>query len=374
MIHSVDPRKGGPIEGVKQFGAALSWQGVRVEVVSLDAPGSDWVREFPLPLHTLGSFPIVYGYSPALVPWLRRHAGEYDIVVVNGVWQYHGFAVWRALRGAKVPYFVFPHGMLDPWFQHHYPLKHLKKKLYWWAVERRVLRDAAAVLFTAEEERRKASISFSPYACNEVVVNYGTSGPKGDPAKQREAFFEAFPQLRSKRLILFLGRIHVKKGCDMLIDAFARVGMDACLVMAGPEAVPYGAELRQQAERLGVADRVVWTGMLSGDLKWGAFRASEAFVLPSHQENFGVAVAEALACGLPVLISNKVDIWREIEAAGAGLIAPDTVEGVEGLLRRWLALDLSARQRMGENARRCFTGNYEIAAAARRLLEVYRSR
>ena len=110
--------------------------------------------------------------------------------------------------------------------------------------------------------------------------------------------------------------------------------------------------------------------MLQGELKWGALLAAEAFILPSHQENFGIAVAEALAVGTPVLISDKVNIWREIEADNAGLVAPDTLDGTVSLLERWLALDASGYAAMGERAQQCFAERFHIQRATERLLEI----
>jgi glycosyltransferase involved in cell wall biosynthesis len=111
---------------------------------------------------------------------------------------------------------------------------------------------------------------------------------------------------------------------------------------------------------VGVGDRITWTGMLSGDLKWGAFYSAEVFVLPSHTESFGVVVAEALACGLPVLVSNKVKIWREITIVGAGLAEDDTYEGTVSLLEQWLALPNTEQREMAQRARDCFLQNYEV--------------
>jgi glycosyltransferase involved in cell wall biosynthesis len=110
--------------------------------------------------------------------------------------------------------------------------------------------------------------------------------------------------------------------------------------------------------------------MLQGPLKWGAFYASEVFALPSHQENFGVAVAEALACGVPALISDKVNIWREIAADGAGFVAADTVDGTEQNLRRWLALDAGGRAQMSSRARALFKARFTVEAMARDLMNV----
>ncbi len=368
-IHSVNPAIGGPIESVKQSSAVLARRGHTVELVSLDSPNDPWVRECPLPVHAFGSGRGGYSYAPGLVPWLREHHREYDAVIVQGIWQYSSFGVWRALHGTDTPYYVFPHGMLDPWFKRTYPLKHLKKLLYWPWGEYRVLRDAAAVLFTSEEERRLARESFALYRCHEVVVNYGTAAPTFDLAAARAEFLQAFPHLGGKRVFLFLGRLHEKKGCDLLLEAFASIRQshaDAELVLAGPcRDDAYLAHLEQLA-----GDAVTFIDMLTGSLKAGAFAAAEVFILPSHQENFGIAVVEAMACGVPVLISNKVNIWREIEKDGAGLVENDDVAGTERLLARWLATSAPEQAEMRANAARSFAARFDIERAVDSLLHV----
>src|ERR1043165_5964690 len=133
-IRSVNPEGGGVIEVVKQFSRVLEAQGHDVTIASLDAPHDPWVMDCPHRVEALGPSRAKYGSSPRFVPWLREHATGFDSVVVNGLWQFNSFGVWQALRGTAKPYFVFPHGMLDPWFKRTYPLKHAKKWLYWpWA-------------------------------------------------------------------------------------------------------------------------------------------------------------------------------------------------------------------------------------------------
>ena len=371
VISSTDSRGGGPMEALRQVSDVLAEMGHHIEIASTDAESAPWLADLPFTVHALGPGRTGYLYAPRLVPWLRENAGRFDAVVVHGLWQYTSFASWRALHASGTPYFVYPHGMLDPWFKRTYPLKHLKKSLYWPWAEYRVLRDAEAVLYTCEEERLLARQSFRLYRAREVVVNFGTAGPVGDAKAQGEAFLFRYPMLQDKRLLLFLGRIHVKKGCDLLIEAFARVASanpNLHLVMAGPDQANWQAELEHRASELGVEDRILWPGMLTGDLKWGAFHAADAFVLPSHQENFGIAVAEALACGLPVLISDKINIWREIIEDGAGLVADDTEIGTTHLLEDWLLRPEGARQEMGRNARASFARRYEIRQAAKSLL------
>lgn len=373
VLPTLDPVGGGPIESVLQGGLACRRMGHRVEVATLDDPAAPFVAGFALPVHALGPGRTRYGWSSAFVPWLRAHARDYDAVVVNGLWMYHGFGTWRALRGSGVPYVVYPHGMLDPWFKHEHPVKHLRKWLYWPWADYRLLRDARAVLFTCDEERRVARESFWLYRANEAVVSFGTSAPPADEgARLRDAFLACHPNLRGCTLLLFLGRIHPKKGCDLLIDAFTRVAAgapDLRLVMAGPDSAGWQAQLQARAAALGVAERITWTGMLRGDLKWGALRACDAFVLPSHQENFGIAVAEALGSGRPVLISDKVNIWREIAESGAGIVEPDTVSGTERALRRFIALGARERAAMGELGGALFASRFSVDAMARSLID-----
>lgn len=376
-IHSLDPAIGGPLESVKQSSLVLNRRGHKVEIITLDAPNDRGVGEFPGVVHAVGPGLGHYGYTQRLVPWLKKQRAKYDAVIVHGIWQYHSFAVWRALHNTTTPYFVFPHGMLDPWFNRTYPLKHLKKLLYWPWAEYRVLRDARAVLFTSAEERRLARESFALYRCNEKVVNYGTAAPTFDVVAAQRDFGNHFPQLRGKAFLLFLGRLHEKKGCEQLLRAFAAVHGKSRLhlLMAGPCAdESYLLYLQSLVRELGGEELpITLSGMLSGNLKWGAFSAAEAFALPSHQENFGIAVVEALACGKPVLISNKVNIWCEIVEDGAGFAEQDDLEGTIRLLQRWMKTPAPRRVEMAASAKESFAKRFEIDQAVDSFLELVES-
>ena len=369
----MDARKGGTAEAVRQLGLQLGTTGCNVDVVTLDDPQQPFVLEYPLNAFALGPSRGVYSYNRKLVPWLKANVGKYDAVIVNGLWQYHSFAVWQVLRRGDIPYYVFPHGMLDPWFRRTYPLKHLKKWLYWPWAEYRVLRDARRVLFTSDEERRLARQSFWLYRANERIVALGINPPPANADYLKEQFLAAHPRLHGQRILLFMSRIHEKKGCDLLIQAFAKLAhRDPVLhlVVAGPDQSGLVAKLKNLAKDLGVMDRVSWLGMLQGDMKWGAFYSAQAFVLPSHQENFGISVAEAMSCGLPVLISDKVNIWREIEMDGAGFVAPDSLEGTVKNLGAWFDLDVQKRIDMAIHATMSFQRRFTADAMAKSLLRV----
>lgn len=376
VIAGVDPRQGGPIEGIRQQAPFHASAGIEEHVVCLDPPDAPWVKDFPLKVFACGErmgaapsgtvYPWHrYGYSPAFIPWLKANVRNYDVVTVHGLWNFATMGARAALVGAGVPYLVMTHGMLDPWFKRNFPVKGAMKQALWWFNEGPLLNNARAVLFTSEEERILARGSFTPYRLKERVVAYGTSDPGPLMPGQIEAFRELVPNLR-RPYLLYLSRIHPKKGCDLLIDAFAEIirdGLDVDLVMAGPVSDDYLAELKAQAEWKGIADRIHWPGMLRGQSKWGGFHGCEAFVLPSHQENFGIVVAEAMACAKPVLITNKVNIWREV-TAGGGFADEDDLPGVTRLLRRFAALSSDDRHVIGERARATFLSSFEVSRAA----------
>jgi glycosyltransferase involved in cell wall biosynthesis len=364
------------------------------EVLTLDDPSAPFLRDIGFKVHALGPVRTRFGYNRRLIPWLRAERDRFDGFVIHGLWQYPGWAVRRVVHPDKA-YLVFAHGMLDPYFKRAFPLKHLKKAIYWLLNEYWVLNNARRVLFTSEDECRLAAESFWPCHWQPSVVPYGASAPEGDPAELRKIFLDRFPALRNpdggpRRFILFLGRIHTKKGCDLLLDAFSRIarrepGLD--LVFAGPDIAgaadighlePHGssshwlrARLMSQAAARGIGHRVHWTGMLDGEEKWGAFHACEVFSLPSHQENFGIAVAEALACGKAVLLSDKVNIWREITRDGAAFTGPDTLAGTLRTLEDWLALTPEKKIEMGANALACFRRRYDMHANASGIIDIF---
>jgi glycosyltransferase involved in cell wall biosynthesis len=379
LIATLDPRAGGPANSVRRIVATYPQIDGHGEVLTLDPPTAPFLHNLPFTIHTLGPVANTFGYTPLLIPWLRAHRHRFDGVVVHGLWQFHGLAVLRAAAD-HLPFIVFPHGMLDPYFKRARPLKHIKKTLYWWLSERRLLHSAHAVLFTSAAESQLATRSFwPPTRWNARIVPYGASPCPADPARLRQAFLERHPALRAphsapghaRPFLLFLSRIHPKKGCDLLLEAFIRIAPqapDLHLVLAGPDSHDIASGLARRAAHAGLTHRVHLPGMLEGDQKWGAFSACQAFSLPSHQENFGIAVAEALACGKPVLLSDQVNIWQEIVADGAGFAAPDTAAGTLHTLTQWIGLSHGERATMEERALACFQRRYDMRANALELV------
>jgi glycosyltransferase involved in cell wall biosynthesis len=230
---------------------------------------------------------------------------------------------------------------------------------------------------------RLARDTFRPYRPKrEINVGLGIFSPPEYNKGMGEALAAKCPGIKNRPYFLFLGRIHPKKGVHLLIDAydaFCRATPSGqstpCLVIAGPDADgPYGQKMQKIALGNCPPNSVFWPGMLGGDAKWGAFYNCEAFVLPSSQENFGIAVVETLACGRPVLISDQVNIWREIKEDGAGLVEPNTVEGTKRLLLNWNNLSAEDKSSMAARARPCFQRHFHIERTCGNLLAVMGSK
>lgn len=392
VIVTLNPTGGGPMQGLRNFLPVIYKWGYRNEVVCLDDPKETFIGKDSFIVHALGPSKRPWGYAPKLLPWLKGNVQRFDAILVHGLWQYHGYAVnesinWLKANGeGKLPVVaVMPHGMLDPYFQKapERKWKAMRNNIYWKLIEEKVINESSAIFFTCAEELRLARKTFSNYKPKrEINVGYGIAEPPAFSPQMTAAFEEKCPEpMRGKPFLLFLSRIHSKKGIDLLIRAYAElkkaqessVEQKALpyLLVAGPGLeTAYGQEMQRLVQELGLQEQVIFPGMLTGDAKWGAFYGCEAFVLSSHQENFGIAVAEALACSKPVLISNQINIWREIEEAGGGFVENDNLSGTKALLTRWMNLTEEEKRNFSIAARASYEKHFAVDAAARQLIRV----
>ncbi|GAB4016665.1 hypothetical protein GCM10028808_45840 [Spirosoma migulaei] len=383
----MNPIIGGPCQGIRHSIGALSKLGITNEVVSLDNPNDDFLGLDPFPIYALGPDKRPWAYSAKLLPWLLENLSRFDVVIMHGLWLYPSYAVWKAIIQQKqqpnttlTRFYIMPHGMLDPWFQkaEGRKLKALRNWLYWKVIENKVVNESDGLLFTCQTELLLARKPFRPYhPKQEINVGYGIEEPPAYTKEVRKAFLEKYSEIIEQPYLLFLSRIHYKKGVDLLVKAYWGILKERNeaklvtpkLIIAGPGLeTPYGQTILQFVnEHPQLKSMILFTGMLTGDAKWGAIYGCEAFILPSHQENFGIAVAEALSCGKPVLISDQVNIWREIEAGESGLIAPISLDGTAQLIQKWLALTPVEQQLKGKNAKVTFKRHFAIQPAAENL-------
>ena len=282
-------------------------------------------------------------------------------------------------------FFVMPHGMLDPWFQTDKTrwLKASRNNIYWELIEKKVINCADGLLFTCEQEKDLARIPFPHYKPkNEYVIGLGIKSPPILEKEMKDTFLDGYPILKDKSYFLFLSRINYKKGIDLLIEAYASILYTytenakeiPMLVIAGPGLdTTYGKAIQGKVKNNEeLLDKIVFTGMITGNVKWGALYGCEAFILPSHQENFGIAVVEALACAKPVLISNQVNICKEIELGGGGIIAQDNLEGTKELFANFIKLTEADKAEMNKRAKASFIKYFDINQTVKNLVKILR--
>ncbi len=341
VIPTLASSYGGPSHAIVGMVRRLGERGVSVTVattaadepeVALDLPGVKVVRA---PRARGRWWPASFAFSPALADWLERSVREFDLVHVHTVFNHPASSASAAARRYGVPFLVRPCGMLDPWSLRR---RGLKKRIWMALRERRNLDAAAALHFTSvEEELATHELRLRPPG---FVIPLGVELP----AIRRER--------RAQKTVLFLSRLHPKKGLDLLIPALGELAKerdDFAFVLAGTGEPAYEREISDLLARYGLLARTTLSGFVSGSTKVDLLARADVFVLPSYQENFGIAVAEALAAGLPVVISDRVNIFHDVMQAGAGLVGPPTIEAVAAALRRLLDDDV-LRERMGQNA------------------------
>jgi glycosyltransferase involved in cell wall biosynthesis len=376
VISSVAPRYGGPSKAVVEMCRELARRGERAEIYTtnvdvdgcLDVPleravEADGVRITYFPIEALS----LYKISRPLAGALRSSIPDFDVVHVHSLYQFPATVAAHYCRRYEVPYIVRPHGTLDPFL---YRRHRMRKWLYEALWERRNLAAAAAVHFTAEEEMELASSLGLHF--RGVVVPLGVDLEEPPPSDCLMACF--WPETAGKKVILFLGRINFKKGLDVLARAFgaiARDRNDVHLLVAGPDSEGYGSQVRHWLREEGVLHKATFVGMLAGERKGVALTQSAIFVLPSYTENFGIAVVEAMAAGLPVVISNRVNIWREVSRGGAGIIVEPQARATADAMNLLLG-DPAMAARMGVCGSRLAREHFTWESAGAKLVELYR--
>lgn len=307
-------------------------------------------------------------YSPSMAARLERVVGQFDLVHIHSLWLFPQFAAQRAARRARVPYAVSPHGALDPYLRQH---GGLRKALTNFAWQDRMLETAVLLHITTREEGELIA-DIAP-GTPRVVVPVGVSTDRllvpGDAKRFRSRHLKG----RSGDLVLFLGRLTYKKGIDLLIRSFAHVAReieDATLVVAGPDDEHLRPRLEEIVRAEGIGERVVFPGPLYQEDRADAFAAASVWALSSYTENFGVAVMEALAVGLPTIVTTEVNLAEAIRKSGAGIVAGlDAAEFGGALLE--LLRDEGRRARLAERGR-AFAAGYDWSVVAPRLEEMYR--
>jgi len=370
---SLSPEWGGPVAVISGLVPALSERGVSCTIFAAMGRrvGTDHVSLAGVEPRLFATGWLARGwtgYAPGMAEAIRQSMSDHDLLHIHELWHYPHYAAYRAAQLAGKPYVVTVHGEMNPWSLGQ---KKLRKQLYMKAIQKRVLERAAAVQAVTVEEAQHIR-ALATQAPIKVIPN-GINAQTFKHLPTPTIFLERFPVLSGKRIVLFVGRIHSHKGLDLLGHAFSRLASrreDVCLVIVGPDQGD-----RRRIESLlaagSVLNRTVFTGMLTGEDKLAAYAAADVFVLPSHGEVIGVSVLEALAAGLPVIITKQCQ-FPEAGDAGAALIVEPDPDGLHNALARVLA-DSEMRQAMGERGRRLVFERYTWDAVAEQMARLYQA-
>jgi glycosyltransferase involved in cell wall biosynthesis len=372
------PDAGGPPVVVDRLCRRLVERGWTIRVVSTDSMSDprdvEWQGQmrnrYQLDIHATKLLR-GYAFSWSLGRALTAAAQTSDLMHLHTLWTYPTFVAARICRKLRVPFVVMPHGMIDP---HSLERKRLKKWLYGHFIEWPNIRAARSMIYTHPEEQRLAETAVKRLPVGSIVPLGADEPPTQSRESQAEAFFQTHPHLKGKDVILFLGRLHPKKGLDLLIPAFsdvARANQNARLLLVGPSNEGYLRHLRHSIANLGLQDKVIFTGKLSGDSKWQAMAASDVFALPSYQENFALTVVEAMRMGLPVMLSRRVNIWEDVTGAAAGVDCELTSADVARQLLRLLS-DRSLREASGRRGPQLVADKFHWDKSLEALEAVYR--
>lgn len=329
VISSLDPRLGGPPAALRGLTLAQRQLGQDITVVTTrrsdhDASIEEELRNTGISVYSLGPTRTPLGLHPSIRPTLKKTIANADVIHIHGLWediQHH--AATESKRIQK-PYIFSPHGMLDPW-----SLKQSawKKKFYMGWRLKNDLNSASKIHCCSQIECDLIKpLGLKPPS---FVEPNGIDFNEFNPLPEPNLFRARHAQIADQRIVLFLSRIHHKKGLDLLIPAFSQAGLqDTLLILAGPCDKTYREKLDRMIEDNNLSNRVIFTGMLNGRERIEALCDADLFVLPSYQENFGIVVIESLAAGTPVLISDQVNIWNAIRDANVGYICETTVESL----------------------------------------------
>ena len=369
VIAGVGASDGGPSVAVRGMTEALAARGIQVSVAttnadgagSLDVPLDRPVMEGGVTFHYFRrTMPGSWKFSVPLTQWLWHHVHQFDVVHVHALFSYSTIPACRIARWRGVPYVIRPLGTLDAWSLGQ---KSWRKAPYLRLVERSHLDHAAALHATSEAEGD--SLRALGYPDRTRVIPLGVSVPSRESTNAEGAG----QPLR----LLFLSRLHEKKGIPLLLEALASPGLEGVswtLDIAGRGDPQYESFLREQCARLGLAARVRFVGQVEGDVKAALMRASDVFVLPSHSENFGIAVAEAMAAGLPVIVTPGVALASEVRASSAGIVAELHATSIAQAIAA-MAECPAERQAMGARGRAFAESRFSWNVTAEQLESLY---
>ena len=359
IITTINPTYGGPAHAIISSSLVLSKQGFKIDILTSDQEDSNFFKSKKIRIINKGPRIGTFGFSLKFTLWLLKHRHEYDMFIIHGLWTYPSLIAKILL---KKKYFVFTHGQLDPYFSNNF-FKRIKKQIYWLLIEKSNLLNARSILLTSQGEKDTLEKTFvNTQGIEKKVIKYGIVKPNLNKKKNLRQFYFKFPNLKNKHFYLFLGRFHEKKGCDIIIKSVKKIkNFNKKILLAGPQnKSEYEIKIKNLIKKENLEKKILFSKALYDDIKWGALLASQATLLPSHGENFGVALVESLCLGKPVLTTYKVNIYKVILESNAGFIANDNTKSFTKILKKFSRLNKSKLKKLSNNSFYCYKKNFDL--------------
>lgn len=374
LISDLDFKSGGPAKACVEMAKTLSLLGHQVKIFtttySRDGDHEQGVfKENGVEIHYYPvQFPKFLKTSLALAKALAKEIAHIDVLHIHSLYLFHNMIGGWLARKHQMPYIIRPHSILSPYIRRRHRLRKFICELLF---ENRNIRYASAIHFTAEDERNLAK----PYTfgTQAVILPLGLYIKDYENLPAPGNFKNSHKELADKKLLLFLGRINFKKGFDLLIPAFKKLVEnipESHLVIAGPDSDGYQRKVQWLIEKHELLDHVSFVGSLRGEEKLAAFVDAELFILPSYAENFGIAVVEAMACGVPVLISDQVNICKEIIEAKAGVVTACNIQEIAEGLKDFFGKKIDSLA-MRSNAKKLVAEKYNWSTLAKQYEKMY---
>jgi len=357
IIDSLNPKDGGPSHSL--FDMALSNKQNNIQHDILYIGKKQKINDLSgIKIIALNNSIFKYGISLRLIFWLYQNKNNYNLFIIHGLWQFI-----TLLSRIIIPnkYLVFTHGMLDPYFKSE-KFKSFKKKIYWNIFEKKNLLKAKFVLLNSIKEKKQINNTFvKTNGIKFKLINYGIYPKDINFKKSKLKFYSKFKFLENYKLIVYIGRIHPKKGLDILIDAFEKIDNKRyILLIAGDINNKYAKALIQKVKNKNNSKKIIFANFLKGEIKWGAISNAASTILPSHGENFGVSIAESLLAGTPVICSNKVGTSKQIKESNAGIIVKNNKLSLYQGIMKFINLSQKQKEKLSKNSITCFNKNFNI--------------
>jgi len=371
IITTLDPSYGGPSNAIISSTLMLKKKGYDVEILTSDLKNQTFYKKKDIKIYNIGSHFFSKSFNFNIFFWLLKNRFKYTHFVIHGIWEINSLAARILL---KKKYYIFTHGMFNNFFSTK-KFKSKKKKIYWKLIERKNLILSNSILLTSKLEKKSLVKTYvNTLGIKKKVINYGIIKPNFNKKIVIKNFYKKFPKLKNVFFLIYIGRFHEKKGCDIIIQSLKKISnknFDLKLFLAGPNN-SYKGYLKNLTKNLNLDKKIIWSGAIYGDLKWGAISASNGMVLCSHGENFGVSIAESLSCSKPVIISNKVNIYKEIHSSKSGFVTKDNIQSFSKALIKFIKLNKRSRLKMSTNALACFKKYFDIEKSENGLEKIFK--